>query len=148
MSDAHKKGLNTDLIDKDLENCCRGEDLCGECQSTHCIIGYAKRCVENFKKAPKKNVPGGIRNIPTMDVKLFDEVELEAAIAHILKECKDCKEDHTENCIINVIRSCYEVGLFGDIQAYEGSSLQYLMFLKSNFPEKADQIAGIYSSLP
>lgn len=147
MSDAHKKGLNANLIDKDLENCCRGEDLCGECQSTHCIIGYAKRCIENYKKTPKKNVPSGIHNIPTMDVKLFDEVELETAIAHILKECKDCKEEHTENCIINVIRSCYEVGLLGDIQTYEGSSLQYLMFLKSNFPEKADQIAAIYKSL-
>lgn len=147
MEDAHKKGLNTELIDKDLKHCCRGEDLCGECQGTHCVIGYAKRCIANFKQAPKKNVPSGVRNIPTMDVKLFDEVELETAIAHILKECKDCKEDHTENCIINVLRNCYEVGLLGDIQPYEGSSLQYLMFLKSNFPEKADQIAGIYSSL-
>lgn len=147
MSDAHTKGLNADLISKDLENCCRSEDLCNECQSTHCVIGYAKRCIENYKKAPKKNVPSGIRNIPTMDIKLFDEIELETAIAHILKECKDCKEEHTENCIINVIRSCYEVGLMGDIQTYEGSSLQYLMFLKSHFPEKADQIAGIYSSL-
>ncbi len=148
MADTHKKGLNVALIENDLENCCRGEDLCGECQNTHCIIGYAKRCIENFKAAPKKNVPSGVRNIPTMDVKLFDEVELETAIAHVLKECKDCKEDHTENCIINVLRNCYEVGLLGDIQPYEGSSLQYLMYLKSNFPEKAAQIAGIYSSLP
>ncbi len=38
-----------------------------------------------------------------------------------------CKEDHVEDCIINVIRNCYEVGLFGDVQTYEGSTLQYLM---------------------
>ena len=147
MSGEHKKGLNAELIETDLENCCRSEDLCSECQGIHCVIGYAKRCIEDFKKTPKKNVPSGVRNIPTMDFKVFDEVELETAIAHILKECKDCKEDHTENCIINVIRNCYEVGLLGDIQPYEGSSLQYLMQLKNDFPEKAEQIAGIYSSL-
>ena len=88
-----------------------------------------------------------MRNIPTTDFKVFENVELETAIAHILKECKDCKEDHTENCIINVIRNFYEVGLLGDIQPYEGSSLQYLMALKADFPERADHIAAIYSSL-
>ncbi len=65
-------------------------------------------------------------------------------IAHILKECKDCKEDHVENCIINVIRNCYEVGLFGDVLSYEGSALQYLMKVKEDFPEKSAQIAEIY----
>ena len=54
--------------------------------------------------------------------------------------------EHTENCIINVIRNCYEVGLFGDVQAFEGSVLQYLMFVKNNFPEKSLKIASIYNS--
>ena len=79
-----------------------------------------------------------------MDLKPFNELELETAIAHILKECKDCKEDHTENCIINVIRNCYEVDLFGEIQDYAGSALQYLMYVKENFPEHSAQIADIY----
>lgn len=147
MSETHKKGFDADLVTADLENCCRGVEVCGQCHETHCLIGYAKRCVENYKQAPKKNVPGGVRNIPTTDFKVFENVELETAIAHILKECKDCKEDHTQNCIINVIRNCYEVGLLGDIQPYEGSSLQYLMALKADFPERADHIAAIYSSL-
>ena len=81
-----------------------------------------------------------------MDFKVFEEEELEKAIAHILRECKDCKEDHTENCIINVVRNCYEVGLLGDVHPYEGSALQYLMFLKANFPDKAAQIAELYMS--
>ena len=67
-------------------------------------------------------------------------------ILKILKECKDCKQDHTENCIINVIRNCYEVGLFGDIHPFEGSVFQYLMYLNSQFPEKSAQIAQLYKS--
>ena len=148
MADEHKKGLNADLIGGDLENCCRGEALCGQCQGENCTIGFSKQCIKNYKKAPQKEVPGGADNIPTTDFKVFDEEELETGIAHILRECKDCKEDHTENCIINVIRNCYEVGLLGDIHPYEGTALQYLMFLKDNYPEKAAQIASIYSNLP
>ena len=79
-----------------------------------------------------------------MDCKVFEETDLEIAIAHILKECKDCKEDHVKNCIINVIRNCYEVGLFGDMQPYEGITLQYVMRLKSEFPERSQEIAAEY----
>ncbi|MBD5451819.1 MAG: hypothetical protein HDR25_04160 [Lachnospiraceae bacterium] len=147
MAEEHKKGLNAELIGDDLERCCRGGDACGPCQGNQCTIGFAKQCIQEYKKAPKKEVPGGADNIPTMDFKVFDETELETAIAHILKECKDCKEDHTEDCIINVIRNCYEVGLLGDIHPYEGSSLQYLMYLKTHFAEKAGRIADIYTSL-
>ena len=147
MADAHKKGLNADLIAEDLEKCCRGEALCTKCQGKSCTIGFAKHCIQNYKAEPKKEVPGGTEEIPFTDFKVFDEEDLETAIAHILKECKDCKEDHTEDCIINVIRNCYEVGLLGDIHPYEGTALQYLMFLQENCPDKAQQIANIYANL-
>lgn len=147
MEGVHKKGLNAELIGNDLENCCRGEALCSQCRGNACIIGFAKQCISDYKKAPKKEVPGGTSNIPTTDSRVFDEVALETAIAHILKECKDCKEDHTEDCIINVIRNCYEFGLLGDMHPYEGSSLQYLMYLQTHFPDKAAYIADIYASL-
>ena len=147
MADAHKKGLNADLIAEDLEKCCRGEALCTKCQGKSCTIGFAKHCIQNYKAEPKKEVPGGTEEIPFTDFKVFDEEDLETAIAHILKECKDCKEDHTEDSIINVIRNCYEVGLLGDIHTYEGTALQYLMFLQENCPDKAQQIANIYANL-
>lgn len=145
MAEEHKKGLNADLIGDDLENCCRGEGLCGRCQGKSCNIGFAKDCIKEYKKEPKKEVPGGPEQIPTTDFKVFDEVELEKGIAHILRECKDCKQDHTEDCIINVIRNCYEASLLGDTHPYEGSALQYLMYLRAAYPEKANDIAYLYS---
>lgn len=110
------------------------------------MIGYAKECIKEYQREPKKMVPDGVKNIPAMDYKTFSETELETAIAHILKECKDCKEDHVEDCIINVIRNCYEVGLLGEMQPYEGSTIQYLMHLESNFPDKAVHVAEAYRS--
>ncbi len=146
MAEEHKKGLNAELIRDDLENCCLNDTVCEQCKEEACTIGFAKQCIRDYMKEPKKEVPGGTDKIPITDFKVFDEIELETAIAHILKECKDCKEDHTENCIINVIRNCYEVGLFGNAHPYEGSALQYLMYLKSGFPEKSSRIADIYMS--
>ncbi len=144
MAGEHKKGLDTELVWNDLQCCCRSEAACGQCQKENCTIGYAKECIKEYQKAPKKEVAAGAERVPTTDFKVFDAVELEMGIAHILKECKDCKEDHVENCIINVIRNCYEVGLFGDVLSYEGSTLQYLMKVKEDFPEKSAQIAEIY----
>lgn len=141
---ADKKGLNAELVREDLEHCCLDSTLCKQCEEEACTIGFAKQCIRDYMKEPKKEVPGGTDKIPVTDFKVFDETELETAIAHILKECKDCKEDHTENCIINVIRNCYEVGLFGNVHPYEGSALQYVMYLKSQFPEKAALIADVY----
>lgn len=141
---ADKKGLNAELVREDLERCCLENTICEQCAEEACTIGFAKQCIRDYMKEPKKEVPGGTDKIPVTDFKVFDETELETAIAHILKECKDCKEDHTENCIINVIRNCYEVGLFGNVHPYDGSALQYVMYLKSEFPEKAALIADVY----
>lgn len=144
MEGKPKKGLDAELIWSDLQNCCRSPEVCGRCQEQECIIGYAKECIRGYQKEPKREVPNGTEHIPVTDYKVFDEMELEIAIAHILKECKDCREDHVEDCIINVVRNCYEVGLFNDIQPYEGSALQYLMRIKSDFPDESIQIANAY----
>ncbi len=144
MAEEHKEGLNAELVGKDLENCCLTESVCEQCQGEGCIIGYAKRCIADYKSAPKKEVENGMERIPATDFKVFEEMELEKGIVHILKECKNCKEDHIESCIINVVRGCYEVGLFGDTQPYEGTTLQYLMYIKETFPDKSAQIADLY----
>lgn len=144
MPESHKKGVNAELVSEDLNNCCKSEAACIQCQKRACVIGYAKECIRDYQREPKKMVPDGTKNIPVLDYKTFSEPELEIAIAHILRECRNCREDHVEDCIINVIRNCYEVGLLGEMQPYEGSTLQYLMRLESGFPDKAVHIAEAY----
>lgn len=146
MAEVHKQGLNANLILDDLANCCKSEDACGQCKQESCVIGFARKSVNDYHREPKKEVPNGTQNVPATDYKPFDEEELEIAIAHILKECKDCKKDYVDDCIINVVRNCYEAGLLGEMLPYEGSTLQYLMHLDSDFPDKAAQIANAYKS--
>ena len=81
MAEEHKKGLDAGLVGNDLENCCRKETACGQCQKTKCIIGYGKQCINDYRQAPKKEVAEGMARIPTMDFKVFDDVELETKAA-------------------------------------------------------------------
>ena len=63
MAEEHKKGFNADMVWEDLENCCLRDSSCAQCQEQECTIGYAKECIRNFQKAPKKEVPEGIEHI-------------------------------------------------------------------------------------
>lgn len=134
--------VNFDLIMKDLGKCCLG---CQGCQGSDCLVGYAKQCVTSCIKNNVTFVADGAANIP-IDTKLFHDEVLMDAIADILHQCKSCKQEHYENCIINVIRSCYEVAIFGDNLEYEGSAFRYLNAVNTAYPELAPHIIELYHS--
>lgn len=132
--------LNYDLVLTDLGKCCMGEERCGECLQSECLIGYAKKCITACFKEGITYVEEGEKNIPVTDLKLFDNENMIQGIAGILRQCKSCSENHFENCIINVIRSCYEVAVFGETQKYNGSAFRYLNQIHESHPKIASEI--------
>ena len=46
--------------------------------------------------------------------------------------------------IVNILRSCYEVILFGEEKEYKGNALVYLNDLKGSNPEMADKLFQKY----
>lgn len=132
--------VNYDKMVTDLSKCCLKKDNCGECDKAACIVGYAQNCIIKCMKESVTFVEDGSDNIPFMDFKVYNEEEFERGIAHILKMCRSCQENHYENCIINIIRNCYEIGLFGETQKYEGSNLRYLNMIHQQFPQKAERV--------
>ncbi|MBU5456010.1 hypothetical protein [Caproiciproducens sp. MSJ-32] len=48
------------------------------------------------------------------------------------------------NCIVNILRSCYEVILLGEEKDYKGSALLYINDLKETNPEIADELFKRY----
>lgn len=136
--------LNYDLVLTDLGKCCMGEQACGSCTGDQCIVGYAKTCITGCFREGITYVENGKNNIPLTDFKVFNTENFEVGIAHILKQCKSCKEEHFDNCIINVIRSCYEIGLFGETQNYEGSAFRYLNQIHNSHPGTAAEIIELF----
>ena len=139
--------LNYDLVLTDLGRCCMGEDVCGSCTETQCIVGYAKSCITKCFKEGITYIEDGMEHIPFTDFKVFNVENFESGIAHILRQCRSCKENHFENCIINIIRSCYEIGLFGETQNYEGSAFRYLNQIHNSHPETAAAIIELFHAL-
>lgn len=140
--------INYDKIITDLSDCCLKEGYCGSCDKAACIVGYAQNCITQCFKDSVTYVENGSDKIPVTDFKIYNEEEFEKGIAHILKQCRSCTYNHFDNCIINIIRNCYEIGLFGEIQPYEGSNFRYLNQIHNSHPVKADRIIEEFHNTP
>ncbi|GAA0076930.1 hypothetical protein UT300005_13080 [Clostridium sp. CTA-5] len=145
MGVAFKEVNFNELVNK-LAPCCLGEEECNGCAKEKCLVGYGKECIKGCLKNKVTYVIDGYKNIPITDTRVYEQETVITAISDILKRCKSCSEEHYENCIINVIRSCYEVSLFGEEQEYEGSAFLYLNNLKNINEEIADKIFERYNS--
>ncbi|EES49844.1 MULTISPECIES: hypothetical protein [Clostridium] len=139
------KDVNFNELVNKLAPCCLEEETCSTCTKEKCLIGYGKECIKGCLKNKVTYVENGYGNIPIADTKLYDKDYVITAIADILKRCKSCQENHYDNCIINVLRNCYEISLFGEGQEYQGSAFMYLNGLKSVNEEIADKIFAKYS---
>ena len=134
------KDMDFNKVINDLGNCCLTESVCGNCSKPDCIVGYATNSITKCLKDNVTYVIDGQEGIPFVDFKVYDEETFIKGIAHILKMCKSCSENHFDNCIINVVRNCYEIGLFGEIQSYEGSNFRYLARIHNSKPDIAVRI--------
>ena len=141
------KDIKFNVLISDLWNCCLKEDICGTCEKNKCLIGYCKNSLKGCVMEDVTYVKDGMDNLPSSDLKLYDNHNLIEAISQILKQCRSCKEDHYDNCIINILRSTYEIILFGEPQDYNGSVLVYLDKIKAINPELSSKIFDTYMRL-
>ncbi|WP_315118919.1 hypothetical protein [uncultured Clostridium sp.] len=139
--------INFDSLITNLGNCCLTEEKCKSCSKDGCLIAYSKEGVKNCLKNSVSYVENGCENIPLVDTKVYDENNLIIAIADILNQCRSCRENHFDNCVINVLRNCYEVALVGEVQRYKGSTLIYLSDIKNLNPEIGAKIMDKYNML-
>ena len=131
------------LVDK-LSPCCLSEDICGECDRKGCLVGYGTECIKECMINKVTYVMNGFENIPITVTRVYDTNNIMNGVVDILKVCKSCKENHFENCIVNILRSCYEVILLGEEKDYKGSALVYINDLKESDPEIADELFKRY----
>lgn len=137
--------LNLLEIFKDLGKICKTPDKCGNCAEKSCLIGYARNGAAECRIAKRTGLPNGIENIPSCDIRGgYDEYNVLQAISHLLAQCRGCKEDHYDNCLINVVRSCLEVIEFGEEQKYTGNVVEYLFSISRKDLTKATIIKEEY----
>lgn len=137
--------LDLQEIFSDLGTVCLTEKKCQKCAGKDCMVGYAKYAAAQCRINKQTFVMDGMKNMPPYDIRGgYDEYDVLHAIAHLLQQCRSCKKNHFENCIINVVRSCLEVIEFGDEMEYQGEALPYLMKLSNVNADKAHVIMEEY----
>lgn len=134
------------LIEK-IGQCCLTENSCGVCQKSSCLIGYCKQTLLGCLKQNSDFVDDGMVNIPYDDVRIYDTETIINALAHLLHECRNCNVYHDEECIINVVRSTFEIILLGEANDYNGSTLLYLNDIKGKNPVIAGRIFNAFQAI-
>ncbi|MDO5402431.1 MAG: hypothetical protein Q4F11_03245 [Eubacteriales bacterium] len=143
-----KDTINLQEIFQDLGRICLTEAHCRQCADRGCLIGYSKDCAAQCRIKNQTFVENGFDEIPPADIRGgYDEYDVLHATAHLLLQCRSCKQEHFDNCVINIIRSCFEIIEYGDEQGYEGDVLSYMMKIHKTHPEKAAIIAEEYSRI-
>lgn len=131
----------------DIKNVCLTEDRCGTCKEGACLVGYARKCVGEARKQDTDTLKGYFKEVPSYDINGgYDQHTSCEAIAHTLQQCRSCKDNHTADCLVNIVRACYEVIALGDVQPYEGSALMYLVKIAEKNPEAAAIINEAYQN--
>lgn len=135
-------------LESDIKELC--SDCCYEgsekCNYRMCNIGFAKYVVENIKDKDMKSISDGENLIPKNDLKYYDEKIIASGIANICRLCKDCNENHSEDCVVALTRRSLEYTQLKDKIAYPGNVLMYLMNVSRQKPELAEAIKKEYMS--
>lgn len=142
---AISSSIDYEQLITEIGNCCLGEETCGGCENRKCLIGYCKECLLTALKQSDDFIDGGTEEIPNSDVKIYDNEVLIDTIGFLLNQCRNCNLYHDEDCIINIVRQCLEIILFGDTLEYKGSVLIYLADIKSVNSDIADKILDAYN---
>jgi hypothetical protein len=135
-------------LKRQVGSCCLQSEGCLRCDDGNCCINNAKRTIALFEQKRLRVIANGMETIPSFDTKVYHNIQVVDAVAESLLLCKQCKENHEKDCVINVIRASLERVLFGDnIEDYKGTILQHIMELRMANEEMADSIMNAYNKI-
>ncbi|MFZ5967439.1 MAG: hypothetical protein ACOYVK_09740 [Bacillota bacterium] len=130
-------------------------ELCEECVNyatdrcvkSKCYIGFAANAIRAAKVNGEKVITDGSKLIPKEDMKFYEKSSISKSIANVCRLCKECKENHSEDCIISLTRRSLESTHLQEAVAYPGNVLMYLVNVAKQNVDFADNIKNQYMQL-
>lgn len=136
--------IDFDKLLTSVGNCCYTTAVCGSCKKSSCLIGYAKQSLTKCLIEKVPYVENGVEQLPLSDTRMYEQEAMIHGISETLRQCTSCDKYHFDNCLISVLRNCYEIGLFGEEQPFEGSTFLYFANINEKYPELASRIVAEY----
>lgn len=137
-SDVNLKNLSSLLNDF-----CRDCDLNASCQCKEatCLIGFSKKVIRFAEQKGVLDISGASNLIPKNDFKPYYQEQVSKAIAESCKQCKECRDNHSPDCVISLTRTALESTVLQEQIDYPGSVFMYLAKVKQQNNELSSQIA-------
>jgi hypothetical protein len=130
---------------QDFGKVCQSVDDCREFGQRGCPVQYGKSCANQCVLDDVTYVKKGKEDMPqTPALGCFDEQEALKSIGHLLIQCKTCRQNHNDDCIISVLRNYLEQILFGECLSYGGIPLEYIVTISERSEEMANVIVEEY----
>ncbi|CUH96501.1 hypothetical protein P22_2591 [Propionispora sp. 2/2-37] len=130
-----------------VADCCCSVTHCESCAGRQCLIGFAKLIAEYATTKKTLSIPNGMTMAPLRDTKTYDIDNVIMALAAINLSCKNCMDNHDDNCAVNILRYSLEVALLGQHIDFGGNPLSYILAIAKIDAETGDKVLRDYNLL-
>jgi len=137
--------INFAVMEKGLDQCCQECEASrnSTCEGAKCLVGFAKKVVKFSKTNGSLTIAGGSTLIPLGDFKIYEMDPVAYILAQTCQQCKQCKENHTDDCIVALVRKAVENTMLKENISYPGSVLMYLMQVGKQNTDLAKKIKAM-----
>jgi|GEM_PF-5815414 hypothetical protein len=93
------------------------DDICRDCDDPQrkencarpgCLIGFAKKCLMFSIQSGSLEVPGAVTLMPKDDFNSYYAELTAPVLAESCRQCKECRENHSPDCVIALVRTAVE----------------------------------------
>jgi len=136
--------IDLQSIYKHLEKLCANCDKIKSpaCKESACLIGFSKRALRFSMEKGVLDIPGANKLIPTRDLKTYYPETVAPGLAETCRQCRQCQDNHSPNCVIALTRTCLEYTTLSQEIDYPGSVFQYLIKVKEQNKTLSELIAA------
>lgn len=107
------------------------------CEKSQCLVGFTENLFRFSEKNGAHILKNGDSLIPQLDVRNYSEELIADSIAEVCNLCAECRENHSEECVISLARRSLEIAVLSENVPYHGSVLMYLMDVSKQNPQFA-----------
>lgn len=136
--------LNLSSLKFDLMQHCSDCPNQGNCIESKCLIGYSLMCIDYATNKGLTQISGGSKMIPEQDSKEYTSDFVADGLAQTCIACKNCMDNHSNDCVIAISRHCLEKAQLPRTIAYKGNVLTYLVDLSALDSRLAQQTKEAY----
>jgi len=136
--------INLSTLKYDILNHCENCIDFNKCIESKCLVGYALMCIDYSEKTGKTQISGGHKMIPDQDSKSYAVDFVADGLAQTCLECKNCMDNHTNDCVIAISRHCLEKSRIKKTIFYKGNVITYLFDLANVDKDLAERTRDAY----